>query len=163
MGGGVEADRGRRGAGANRGEESAMRPNVEARPRQRDFIRAMLSEDHQHLDRLFQEIVASCHAGDHDSMRANWTRFERELTSHMDLEEHEILPAFARAHRSEAQGIRDEHAAIRTALTEMGVDLDLHCLRADRVEAFISLLRAHARREESLLYPWANGSREQGG
>ena len=130
------------------------------RRRPRDFIHAMLSEDHQHLDRLFREIVATCRGGDFVSMRAEWDRFERELGSHLELEEHEILPAFARNHPAEAQGIRDEHASIRAALTELGVDLDLHCLRADRVEAFIALLRAHARREEGLLYPWASGALE---
>ena len=140
-----------------------MKLNVESRPRHRDFIQSMLSADHKHLDLLFREIVASCQAGDHHRLRADWDLFEGELTSHMDLEEREILPGFSRAHRSEAQGIRDEHAAIRAALTEMGIDLDLHCLRAERVEAFIALLRAHAGREESLLYPWASGSTEQGG
>jgi hemerythrin-like domain-containing protein len=104
--------------------------------------------------------VAACKRGEPAELRGQWSRFERELSSHLDLEEHEILPAFARAHLAEAQGLRDEHTAIRAALTEMGVDLDLHCLRADRVEAFIQLLRAHARREDGLLYPWA--SRAQG-
>lgn len=133
-----------------------MKLNVERWPRRREFIHAMLSEDHQHLDRLFGDIVASCLRGDHVSVRPDWERFERELSSHMDLEEQEILPAFSREHRGEAEGIREEHARIRAALLEMGIDLDLHCLRAERVEAFVALLRAHARREEALLYPWAS-------
>ena len=137
-----------------------MRMHLERKPRQRDFIHTMLSEDHQHLDRLFREIVASCQGGDYRTMRADWDRFERELSSHMDLEEREILPAFARAHPAEAQAIGDEHVLIREALTEMGVDLDLHCLRADRVERFTALLRAHARREEGLFYPWASRATE---
>jgi hemerythrin-like domain-containing protein len=135
-----------------------MLSNIEPRPRQRDFIRSMLSDDHQHLESLFRDVVATCQRGDPAELRGEWARFERELSSHLDLEEHEILPAFARAHLSEAQGIRDEHDAIRAALTELGVDLDLHCLRAERVEAFIQLLRAHARREEGVLYPWASRS-----
>jgi hemerythrin superfamily protein len=134
-----------------------MRLSSELRPRPRDFIQSMLLEDHRHLDGMFQDIVAVCQRGDHADLHRRWSRFERELTGHMDLEEHEILPAFSRAHLAEAEGLRDEHATIRAALTELGVDLDLHCLRADRVEAFIALLRAHARREEALLYPWASG------
>jgi hemerythrin superfamily protein len=134
-----------------------MRPHIEHRPRQRDFIQSMLSEDHRQLESLFRDVVASCQRGDDQHLRQQWTRFERELSSHMDLEEQEILPGFERAHRAEARGIRDEHAAIRTALTELGVELDLHCLRAERVEAFIGLLRGHASREEALLYPWASG------
>jgi hemerythrin-like domain-containing protein len=133
-----------------------MWPNVESHPRQRDFVKIMLADDHRHLERLFQDVVAACRRGDRVEMRTEWTRFEGELSSHLDLEEHEILPAFARAHLAEAQGIRDEHAAIRAALVELGIDLDLHCLRAEGVEAFIELLRAHARREEGVMYPWAS-------
>ena len=38
---------------------------------------------------------------------------------------------------------------------DMGVDLDLHCLGRDQVRAFVDGLRAHADREDALLYPWA--------
>jgi hemerythrin-like domain-containing protein len=127
-------------------------------PRRGEFIHAMLSEDHQHLERLFQEIIARVQEGEQGTLRGDWQRFERELSSHMEVEELEILPAFSREHLVEAQGIRDEHARIRAGLTELGIDLDLHCLRAERVEAFIGLLRAHAQREEALLYPWASRS-----
>jgi len=129
-------------------------------PGRGEFIHAMLSEDHQHLDRLFEATVARFHEGQHVTLRGDWQRFERELSSHMDLEEQEILPSFSRAHQAEAQAIRDEHARIRAGLTEMGIDLDLHCLRAERVEAFIGLLRAHAQREEAVLYPWASRTTE---
>lgn len=127
-------------------------------PRRGEFIHDMLSEDHRHLDRLFQEIVAWAHEGEHATLRGEWQRFERELTSHMELEEQEILPAFSGEHLAEAQSIRDEHARIRAGLTELGIELDLHCLRAESVEAFIGHLRAHAKREEALLYPWASRS-----
>jgi hemerythrin-like domain-containing protein len=125
-------------------------------PRRGEFIHVMLSEDHAHLERLLQELVARVRQGDRATLRGDWQRFERELTSHMELEEQEILPSFQREHPAEARAIRDEHARIRAGLTEMGIDLDLHCLRAERVEAFIELLRAHARREEALFYPWAS-------
>jgi len=127
-------------------------------PRRGEFIHSMMSEDHRHLEQLFQEIVAWAHEGEHASLRGEWQRFERELLSHLELEEQEILPAFSREHLAEARSIRDEHASIRAGLTELGVELDLHCLRAERVEAFIGLLRAHAKREEALLYPWASHS-----
>jgi hemerythrin-like domain-containing protein len=125
-------------------------------PRRGEFIHAMMSEDHRYLERLFVQIVARVREGESATLRGDWQRFERELSSHMELEEQEILPAFAREHLADAQAIREEHARIRTGLTELGIDLDLHCLRAERVEAFIALLRAHARREEALFYPWAS-------
>lgn len=131
---------------------------VERRGGKRDFVQVMLADDHAHLERLFHEVVASARAGDPAGLRADWRRFESELSSHLDLEENEILPGFARQHQAEAQGIREEHDRIRATLIELGVALELHCLRAEQVEEFISILRRHARREEGVLYPWANRS-----
>jgi hemerythrin-like domain-containing protein len=134
-----------------------MKPTSETTRHGRgEFIYSMLSEDHAALDRLFQELVTEARCGDRTTMGAEWQRFEAQLSTHMDLEEREILPNFAKEHPEEARAILDEHARIRSSLVEMGIDLDLHCLRADRVEAFVALLRAHARREEAVLYPWAS-------
>jgi hemerythrin-like domain-containing protein len=126
------------------------------RHRPGEFIFSMLSDDHAALDRLFQEVVAEARCGEPGAMRASWRRFEFQLGTHLDLEDQEILPDFVRQHPDEGRAILDEHARIRATLAEMGLDLDLHCLRADRVEAFVALLRAHAQREEALLYPWAS-------
>ena len=41
-----------------------MLPNVEPRPRHRDFVRVLLSDDHRHLEALFQELVAASRRGD---------------------------------------------------------------------------------------------------
>jgi len=38
----------------------------------------------------------------------------------------------------------------------MGIDLELHCLRVERVEAFVEALHAHAVREENVFYPWVD-------
>jgi hypothetical protein len=66
-----------------------------------------------------------------------------------------LLPAFERLHPGETAVIRAEHDGIRQSLLEMGVNLDLHLLRADTVDAFLTKLRDHARREEGAMYPWA--------
>ena len=133
-----------------------MKPSIDpGRGRHVDFTFATLSGDHAQLDARFAAVLAGARCGDVATMRSEWQRFDRELTSHMDLEEAELLPAFERQYPEQARSLREEHVRIRAGLTEMGVDLDLHCLRADRVEAFIELLRAHARSEEHLLYPWA--------
>jgi hypothetical protein len=130
------------------GEWRRGRPGLSAR---------QLAAEHAQLDALFQDVIADARCDEPVGLRAEWTRFERELAAHMALEERTLLVAFARRHPDEARALRDEHAHIRAGLVEMGVDLDLHCLRAERVEAFVDLLRAHARREESLFYPWAAG------
>ena len=48
-----------------------------------------------------------------------------------------------------------EHARIRQLLGELGVGVDLHLVRLELAREFIDFLRAHARREEALLYRWA--------
>lgn len=114
----------------------------------------LLSEDHQRLDRSFDALVTRAQGGDPADLRAEWEVFERGLLRHLELEERDILPGFARDDPAGAQTILDEHAAIREALVEMGISLDLHFLRADAVQAFCDRLRAHAAREETALYRW---------
>jgi hemerythrin superfamily protein len=114
-----------------------------------------LTEHHHHLERLFEALVARAQEGDHAALRAEWSRFERELLAHLEVEETHILPAFGRGHPREAARIWGEHAQIRAALTEMGVCLDLHLLRAQAIEDLVRRLAEHARHEEAVLYPVA--------
>ena len=118
-------------------------------------VRAVFSQDHERLERQFQSIVAEASCGDPIALREAWRVFEKELLAHFDDEETQILPAFALQEPIKARALLDEHERIRVGLTKLGVDLDLHCLRAERVADFIAALRAHARREDELLYPWA--------
>jgi hemerythrin superfamily protein len=118
-----------------------------------------LHDEHALLDKVFSNLVANASCDDRAGLRAAWETFERDLTAHMDIEERQLLPGFKRYSPNEARGLLEEHGRIRAALTEMGVDLDLHCLRADRVNALIQLIRAHAQREEALLYPWGARTR----
>jgi len=117
--------------------------------------RAVFSQDHERLERQFQSIVAEASCGDPIALHAAWRVFEKELLAHFDDEEIQILPAFALQEPIKARALLDDHQRIRVGLTKLGVDLDLHCLRAERVADFIAALRAHARREDELLYPWA--------
>src|SRR3954465_3958665 len=103
-----------------------------------------LHDEHALLDKVFSNLVANASCDDRAGLRAAWETFERDLTAHMDIEERQLLPGFKRYSPNEARGLLEEHGRIRAALTEMGVDLDLHCLRADRVNALIQLIRAHA-------------------
>jgi hypothetical protein len=124
-----------------------------------ELVRGLPGE-HARLDRVFSDLVANANCDDRAGLRAAWETFERDLTAHMDLEEKQLLPGFRRYAPQEARGLLEEHRRIRGALTEMGVDLDLHCLRADRVAALVELIRAHAQREETLFYPWAARTRD---
>ena len=132
-----------------------MKPNPKSQPSPRLPLDRLLAADHQRLDRSFEALVARAQGGDPIQLRSEWQTFELGLLDHLELEEREILPGFAREAPADARAILDEHTAIRTALFELGVNLDLHLLRADVVRSFCDRLRAHAEREEAALYRWA--------
>ena len=117
----------------------------------------LLAEHHHALDEQLDRLVMRAQAGDPQDLRAEWTAFERGLLRHLEQEEAEILPAFARHDPAEARAILAEHAEIRGALLEMGMNLDLHYLRAEAVQDFARRLKAHASREDAGCYAWAAG------
>jgi len=127
-------------------------PSVQAAE---DAVRAVLSNDHERLERQFQTIVADAAGKDPTVVRVAWRAFEGELLQHFEDEEVNILPAFAQQRPTEARAIVAEHERIRATLAGLGVDLDLRRLSTERVTDFVVSLRAHARLEDDLLYPWA--------
>ena len=116
----------------------------------------LLRRDHARLDALFTELLDQFAEGNQRQMRAAWTDLDAGLTSHLDLEDRRILPLLAKVDPGEARALGAEHVRIRRLLAELGVGLDLHLVQLDRVREFIDLLRAHARREDQLLYRWAD-------
>lgn len=123
--------------------------------RRNETEKRLLAQHHLSLDARLEQLVARAQGGDPTDLRAEWTAFERELLSHFELEEAEILPDFAACDPGEAHALLDEHAAFRSALLDIGLTLDLHCLRAEVVEDFARRLKAHAAREDAALYAWA--------
>jgi hypothetical protein len=119
-----------------------------------------MTRSHQYLDDLYTRLL--------DAMEANapdvgelWTELDHSLHAHMEAEERFVLPAFARVDRDEAVTLLRDHGKIREQLLELGVAVDLHAIRHIRSLEFIELLRAHAGREENLLYRWADQQLDQ--
>jgi hemerythrin-like domain-containing protein len=115
----------------------------------------VLADHHRKLDRQIEHLLARVRDADAADLRGEWSVFERALLRHLEQEEAEVLPGFARDDAADAREILADHAAIRGWLLEMGVNLDLHLLRAEEVERFVAQLRDHAKREEAALYAWA--------
>jgi hemerythrin superfamily protein len=135
-----------------------MHPNRELGPKptsDEGTARAVFSQAHDRLERHFQSILGEASSGDLIARRAAWRDFEKELLGHFEDEELHILPAFALHKPIEATALLDEHKRIRVRLTKLGLDLDLRRLPAERIADFVAALRAHARHEDDLLYPWA--------
>jgi iron-sulfur cluster repair protein YtfE (RIC family) len=119
-------------------------------------LESMLAGDHVRLDRAFQAIVTRAYGGDYQQLEGEWVTFERALQQHLDAEERTLIPALAQDRPGEARVLLEEHARMRVTVLQLGVELDLHCLRAERVEAFVESLHAHALREENIFYPWVD-------
>jgi len=120
-----------------------------------ESVRVILSDDHARLERSFVALVIMAEASDQGDLRQAWESFERELLAHMNAEERHLIEPFRRQEPAEADALLREHEEIRAKLTEMGIDLELHCLHPEQVAAIVASLRVHARREERALYPWA--------
>jgi hypothetical protein len=87
----------------------------------------ILAEHHRELDACIERLLARVRDGDPTELRPEWSAFERALLRHLEQEEVEILPGFARDNAAQAREILAEHAVIRAALLDMGVNSTSTC------------------------------------
>lgn len=119
-------------------------------------IQTTLGTHHRSLERRFDEVLTALRLGDHPQAASLWTALDRELTEHLALEERELLPKLAEREPAAVEGLRAEHAQLRRDLGELGIAVDLKRITASSAQAFFDHLRAHAAREDALLYRWAD-------
>lgn len=117
---------------------------------------ARMMADHAEISTLFDELLAAFRCGDRDVAAEAFRRFERRLEAHLAIEETLLFPALRQIDPVEVATLEGDHRGFRARLLELGVGVDLHLTRATWVSAFVDALRAHARREEALLYRWAD-------
>lgn len=117
--------------------------------------RAMLVEHHRVTEEACTALLARTYADDPLELVTHFRVFERALLEHIAAEEELILPEYASHAPEDAQAIRADHAAIRDALNRVGIEVELHVIRAHTVERLVASLRAHAAREDGGMYPWA--------
>ncbi len=138
---------------------------TETYPADTDYVgigfHGLMVESHESLARRFAELLVEIEVNA-PNLRTRWTAFDRHLVAHMHAEEIFVLPAFARAHQHEALELLRDHGRIREHLMELGVALDLHCIRLGQSHAFITSLNAHAAREERFLYRWVDAHLDVG-
>jgi len=117
---------------------------------------SILDTDHDRIAALCDELLEAYGTDDWAVVRSAWGRFERALTAHIQAEETWLLPFYAIAEPAEAQALRRDHDVLRRRLDEIGFGIDLHCANDEVGREMVALLRDHARREDSTLYPWAD-------
>lgn len=113
---------------------------------------ALLRAEHVQLDQTFEALAEGFRADPRSAGLIEWKRFEAALLAHLNVEEDLVLPTFQRSHPIEAAQLLDEHASIRRELDELGLGVELHLISVPLIERFISKLRAHAAREDAMLY-----------
>jgi hemerythrin-like domain-containing protein len=119
-------------------------------------IRDRFLHDHHELEDLFDGLLDAFEANDREGIAELWTLFEERLNAHMDAEERLLLAPLARSCPREARALFHEHRHIRSRLAALSCEVDLHTIRLASARAFVDELRAHARREDEVLYDWAD-------
>lgn len=117
--------------------------------------RALLVEDHERLEQIFVDLKAAFAVSDREEVARLWSAFDAGLTSHMAAEEEHVIELFRKVDPAEADAILKEHAKIRASLADLAVRIDLRMVRKLEADDFIELIRDHARRENALMYRWA--------
>jgi len=117
----------------------------------------------QLLDQHHREIEAACLAllgpgctGEPGELTRSWGEIEHQLYDHMMAEEHFLFPAYQHEEPDNAQDLRDQHALLRDLALEIGIAVQLHIVRVEQIQAFVTALRAHAQCEKAWLYCWAD-------
>jgi len=118
----------------------------------------LLPEHHRRLEEACTELLGVSHGDDTRALGAAWRRFEAEVLDHLAAEEEVMLPAYEEVAPAAAHEIRDDHARIRALLTTLGLEVELHVIRAETVRWLVDALRDHARREDETMYVWARRS-----
>jgi len=119
-----------------------------------------LREDHGVFEKLAKTIIQTVVEGDREDVSEAVSALEASILTHLEGEERELIPRYARDNPNEAAALLKDHAAIRKALTELDVSCDLHLVRADALRLLLDALLAHAARENSGIYRWAEANPE---
>jgi hypothetical protein len=118
-------------------------------------VTAQLAQDHEEQEELLRELAESFAAGESPgSLRQRWQAFESSLLGHIDAEERSLFCVFSHSHRGEIDALRAEHRAIRYALIELSVCIELHSLKGSAIAVLRQLLHDHAQHEDRSLHRW---------
>ena len=126
-----------------------------SKPETRVALKALPRENHVRLDQLFEQLADAVRQTQTRHVARLWPEFEVELLAHLDLEERLVFPHLARLDPAGIESLAWEHAQIRQKLDEISSDLGDHLSQLPSITEFLELLKAHARREDLLMYRWA--------
>lgn len=127
-------------------------------PPARRGLSLLLPDHHRRLETKCRELLAWTYTDDTRELAAAWCQLEAELNDHLAAEEEVILPGYAVHAPDDARRILDDHTRLRELLTPIGVEIELHEARADRLRRLAEALASHALLEDTAMYPWAQSN-----
>lgn len=121
-------------------------------------VATLLRREHARLDEIYEQLLGAYRSGDWTEVQSAWNVFERGLRAHMETEETFVFSSLRAVDAAEADALASEHEEIRKALDVLGVNIELHALTRLDADELVCRLRAHATREERMLYPWVEST-----
>ncbi len=123
-----------------------------------------LRTDHLEFRARFADVCGRARTGDWRDLDDVWSALAKALREHLAFEEREMFEDYAAqdaGSRALIDRLREEHDQIRRDLDELGIEIQLKCIRAATIDAFVALMKRHAELENTHLYPWVE-AREHG-
>lgn len=120
-------------------------------------LTAVLLDHHRDLESTCGALRDYACCDDPQELIGAYRRFEAEVTAHFSTEEDVLLAAYAEEFPALSRMLRAEHESLRRQLMQLAVDVELHSVRLEDIDALIRGLRSHAELEEITLYRWAEG------
>jgi hemerythrin superfamily protein len=115
----------------------------------------LLSDHHHRLEAKCREMLGWAFTDDARELVTSWSELEAELLDHLSAEEEVILPGYTLHAPEDARRILEDHATIRSLVTPLAVEVELHEIRLARLQRLVELLEAHSAHEDRWMYPWA--------
>jgi len=119
---------------------------------------ARLRVEHVEINEALERLIGAFETGDQEVARSAFRDFDQRLMAHLKMEDELLLPEFAGIDPAEAELIAADHRAIRAKIDELAIGSDLHLTRLPAIRQLAEVLRAHAQREDEVLYRWVDRS-----
>jgi hemerythrin-like domain-containing protein len=122
--------------------------------------------DHQSCDSQWAEVESAVEAGDLDTAKRLWQRFDANQRQHLEMEEQVLFPAFEQQTGMTGGGptfvMRAEHEQMRGLLGQMGAAAERGDFQelVDQGDTLLMLIQQHNQKEEGMLYPMAEQALE---
>lgn len=116
-----------------------------------------LHDDHLAFEKRFDAMCNCAEVGAWRELDADWSSFVRDIEEHLRFEEAQVFPEYSRWNpecRDLVDALSAQHAEILRLLESLGLQLQLHEIRATTIERFVELMRKHAEIENARIYPW---------